>query len=242
MNGMLDAQPVLIEKGAFSGMTHLTSLRPGDVSAKFVSSTPSYVVEGEAQVTAHFVPPLIALLGPEKLSIVDNTPVMIVFLDGQNNPVSPGKKWTVTLHSKQSKLHFGPESFEVPDNSPMGSAHLLPVSWGNDTVEAVVEDYRPHPLAVTVTGWVVVGLCLAGGIAGGLVAFNKFKDSWYWRVFLGILGGAVLSWMYVFLALPNLSVDLAHSLVSVFFVSIIGGYLGTAVLDLAAKRFGWIGT
>ena len=240
VNGMLDPQPVVIEKGTFSGVTHLTCLRPGDVKVDFVSSTPPYPVEGDADVTAHFVPPLVALLGPEKLSIIDNTPVMIVFLDGQKNPVAPGKKWTVTLHSKQSKLHFGPESFDVPDNSPMGSAQLLPVSWGNDTVEAVVADYNPEPLPIVVTGWMVVGLCLGGGIAGGLVAFNKFKDSWYWRVFLGILGGAALSWMYVFLALPNVGVNLAHSIVSVLFVSMIGGYLGTTVLDFAAKRFGWI--
>jgi hypothetical protein len=68
------------------------------------------------------------------------------------------------------------------------------------------------------------------------------KGSWFWRVFLGILGGAVLTWMYVFLALPNVGVNLAHSIISVFFVSVVGGYLGITVLDLAAKRFGWITT
>ncbi len=121
-NGGLDTQPLLIKKGTFSGVTHLTCLRPGDVRVNFVSSTPTYQVEGDTDITAHFVPPLVVLLGPEKLSIVDNTPVMIVFLDGQNNPVAPGKNWSVTLHSKESKLHFGPETFEVPGNSPMGSS------------------------------------------------------------------------------------------------------------------------
>jgi uncharacterized membrane protein YeaQ/YmgE (transglycosylase-associated protein family) len=61
-----------------------------------------------------------------------------------------------------------------------------------------------------------------------------------WRIFLGILGGAVLSWLYVYLALPNVSSNLAHNTFSVFFVSVLGGYLGTTVLDIAAKRFGWI--
>jgi hypothetical protein len=240
VNGTLDAQPLLIKKGTFSGITHLTSLRAGDVNLKFVSSTPPYRAEGDTDLTAHFVPPLVALLGPERLSIVDNTPVMIVFLDAQNNPVAPGKNWSVTLRSKESRLHFGPESFEVPGNSPIGTAQLLPVSWGNDTVEAVVANYNPQPLTVVVTGWIVVGLCLGGGIAGGLAAYSRFKGSWFWRLFLGILGGAVLSWMYVFLALPNVGANVAHSIVSVLFVSILGGYLGTTVLDLAAKRFGWI--
>ncbi len=86
----------------------------------------------------------------------------------------------------------------------------------------------------------VVGLCLGGGMAGGLAAYNKFKGSWFWRLFLGILGGAVLTWMYIFLALPNVGGNLAHNIISVFFVSVVGGYLGITVLDLAAKRFGWI--
>jgi hypothetical protein len=88
----------------------------------------------------------------------------------------------------------------------------------------------------------ILGLCLGGGLAGGLAAYNKFKGSWIWRIFLGILGGAVLCWLYVYLALPNVEANIAHNTLSVFFVALLGGYGGTSILDFAAKKFGWITT
>lgn len=75
-------------------------------------------------------------------------------------------------------------------------------------------------------------------MAGGLAAYNKFKGSWLWRIFLGILGGAVLCWLYLYLALPNVDAGIAHNTVSVFFVALIGGYMRTTVLDFAATKLG----
>jgi hypothetical protein len=238
--GSLNPQPLLIAKGTTSGATELTSLSPADVHVNFVSSTPPYRTEGDTEFTVHFVPPVVALVGPEKLSVVDNTPVMIVFLNASNEPVAPGRNWRVTLRCKQSKLHFAPATFDVQGSSPTGSAALFPVSWGSDTVEALLANYSPPPLSVVITGWMVLALCLGGGVAGGLAAYDKFKGSWLWRIFLGILGGAILTWLYVYLALPNVSVDIAHNTFSVFFVAVLGGYLGTTVLDFAAKQLGWI--
>lgn len=239
-NGQLDPPPPLeLKKGTFSATAQLTSLWPGDVHFSFVSSTPSFPAQGDTDFVVHFVPPGAALVGPDKLSVVDSTPVMIVFYDAQENPVAPGKNWPVTLRSKQSKLRFTPQSFEVQATSPIGSAVLFPVSWGTDTVDAVVADYTLQPLTLVITGWVVLGLCLGGGVAGGLAAYNKFRGSWMWRIFLGILGGGVLCWLYVYLALPNVNVNIAHNSFSVFFVALIGGYGGTTTLDLVAKRLGW---
>jgi hypothetical protein len=242
-NGSLSPpQPLVIKKGAFSSDAQLTSVWPGDVRLTFVSSTPPYQAQGDTDSTIHFIPPGAALVGPDKLSLVDSTPIMIVFYDAQQNPISPGKDWAVTLHSSNSRLHFAPQSFDVQASSPVGSSSLFPVSWGNDTVEAVVADYTIQPLRIAISGWLVVGLCLGGGVAGGLAAYNKFKDSWMWRVFIGVLGGAVLCWLYVYLALPNVNANVAHNTFSVLFVALIGGYLGTTALDLAAKQLGLLGT
>jgi uncharacterized membrane protein YeaQ/YmgE (transglycosylase-associated protein family) len=166
---------------------------------------------------------------------------MVVFFDAQQHPISPGRTWQVTLRSKQSRLHFNPQSFEVQPTSPTGSAVLFPVGLGTDAIDAVVAGYTLEPLAIVITGWLVLGLCLAGGIAGGLAAYDKFKGSLLWRIFLGILGGAVICWLYVFLGLPNINVNIAHNTFSVFFVALIGGYMGTTALDFAAKRFGLTG-
>ena len=242
-NGLLSPpQPLQIKKGTFSATTQLTCPSPAEVHLSFVNSSPAYQAEGDTDVILHFVPMGAALVGPQKLSVVDNTPVMLVFYDANQNPVAPGKNWPVTLRSTQSKLHFTPANFEVQAGSPSGSAMLFPVSWGSDTVEAVVANYTIKPLPLVITGWMILGLCLGGGLAGGLAAYNKFKGSWIWRIFLGILGGAVLCWLYVYLALPNVEANIAHNTLSVFFVALLGGYGGTSILDFAAKKFGWITT
>jgi hypothetical protein len=53
------------------------------------------------------------------------------------------------------------------------------------------------------------------------------------------VAGIVLSWADVFGVLPNLDSIVAHNYLSVFVVSILGGYLGIKTLDLVLKRFGW---
>lgn len=170
----------------------------------------------------------------------------------------------MTLHCKQSKLHFAPATFEVQGNSPTGSPALFPVAWGSDTVEALLANYSPQPLSVVITGWMVLGLCLGGGLADGLAAYDKFKGSWLWRIFVGILGGAILTWLYVyrFVQGPCGGGELGEALdgrvgearvprasererghcpqyVQRVFVAVLGGYLGTTVLDFAAKQLGW---
>jgi hypothetical protein len=240
--GTLDPpQPLVIAKGTFMGKSALTSASPTDVHFKFDSSTPHLRAQGDTDCTFHFVPYGAALTGPDQLSIVDNPQVTIVFFDENQKPVAPGRSWQVNLSSKNSKLHFTPQSFQVTPNSPTTTAALYPVSFGSDTVAVVVEHYTPLPLPVKITGWMVLGLCIGGGLAGGLAAYNKFRGSVVWRMFLGVLGGGVLCWMYVFLALPSISNGVAHSLVSVLFVAILGGYLGTSVLDFAARKFGFAG-
>jgi hypothetical protein len=236
-------QPLVIKRETFQAQAQLTSLSPADVHFAFVNSTPAYLPEGDTDSTIHFIPAGAALIGPDKLSVVDNTPIMVVFYDAQNNPVAPARNWKVTLRSSQSKLRFAPQSFEIQANSPLGSSALFPVSWGNDTVQAVVADYAVQPLKIVITGWLVLGLCLGGGIAGGLAAYDKFRGSWAWRIFAGVLGGAALCWVYIYLALPNVDVNIAHNTFNVFFVALIGGYAGTASLDFAAKLLnGWSGS
>ena len=240
-NGVLDPpQPLLIKKGTFKATTQLTSMWPAEDHLTFVNSTPGYQAQGDTDVIVHFVPVGAVLVGPDKLSVVDITPVMLVFYNSSQDPVAPGKNWPVRLRSRQSKLQFTPASFEVQATSPTGSAVLFPISWGSDTVEAVVAGYTIQPLTIEITFWMILGRCLAGGLAGGLAAYNKFKGSWIWRIFLGILGGAVLCWLYVYLALPNVSVNIAHNTFSVFFVALLGGYGGTTILDFAAKQLGWM--
>jgi hypothetical protein len=242
--GALNPQPLQIAKGGYSSVAQLTSKWPGTAHVKFVSSNPPYQASGSMDFDVQFVPLGAVLTGPDTLSIIDNVPVWVVFVN-DHGPIAPGKDWQVTLHSSQSKLAFTPVDLSIKANSAYGSALLSPRSVGSDTIEAVVPDYEPQPLKVTITWKLVLALCLAGGILGGIAAYEQFKGSWFWRVFLGLLGGAVLSWLYIFLALPltvegSLLGNISHNTISVLFVSVLGGYMGIRVLDFTAKKFGWL--
>ena len=84
-----------------------------------------------------------------------------------------------------------------------------------------------------------MAVCLLGGLAGGLVLFFVSGGSLYSRLVVGVVAGIVLAWAYVFGLLPKVDGVVAHNYISVFVVSILGGYLGIKTFDLILKRFGW---
>jgi hypothetical protein len=231
--GALDPPiPLQIPKGAFKGEADLTSTSPADVHVTFTRSNPQFPTEGDTDFIVHFVPPIVQLNVPNKLSIVDNPSVTADFFDEHGIEMPIGQNYQISLRSEQLKLRFTPDSFQPP----MGHAALFPTSVGSDTIDATLPHYPLQKLTIVITGWLVLGLCLGGGVAGGLAAHDKFKGSWLWRIFLGILGGAVLCWLYIYLALPSINVNIAHNTFSVFFVALLGGYGGTSTLDFAAKK------
>ncbi len=233
--GALDpGLPLVILKGTFKGSAHLTSTSPADVHVTFTSSSPQLPSQGDTDFVIHFVPPIVQFYVPNQLSIVDNPTVTADFFDEHGVEMSTAQSYQVSLHSEQSKLKISPNPFQPPS----GHADLFPTSVGSDTLDATVTYYPIQKLTIVITGWLVLGLCIAGGLAGGLAAYNKFQGSWKWRIFLGILGGAALCWLYVYLALPSITSNIAHNTISVFFIALIGGYGGTYTLDKVAQKFG----
>ena len=74
---------------------------------------------------------------------------------------------------------------------------------------------------------------------GGIAAWDALKGAIAGRIFVGILGAIVLVWISVYAVLPRTHSIIAHNMVSVFVLSIIGGFGGTRVLDFAGKKFGY---
>jgi hypothetical protein len=103
--GSLEPGVLQIPKGSYAGSTRLTSNWPGDVRITFVSSNPGYPVEGSTQFDVPFVPLGVILAGPDKLSVIDDAPVLVVFVNDRG-PIAPGRDWPVTLHTSESKLLF----------------------------------------------------------------------------------------------------------------------------------------
>ena len=72
--------------------------------------------------------------------------------------------------------------------------------------------HNKQRIAVEVSIWLVVTLCLIGGAIGGIAAKDTLKGSIWWRIFIGIVGAIVLVWLCVFAVVPRTLSMIAHSL------------------------------
>ena len=246
-HGLLTPQPLTIKKGETSAEAHLLSNAVAEATVSSVPSAPSYHIKfpnKDHQLKFSFVPPIYAILpagaNPLKLSMIDAATIVAQFLDAQQRAIQTSKKRQVTFISSDPWLHVDPTSSEVQPYESGASAVLLPTWGGTTKLDVWTPGYDHQTLVVEVSMWLVLLLCLTGGVAGGIAAKGKLKASMLFRIFVGVLGSIVLVWICVYAVLPKTHSIIAHNLVSVFVVGIVGGYGGTQVLDFAAKKLGYL--
>jgi len=244
-NGVLDpGQPLIIKKGDVAAEAHWNSLSPVDAALSIANSAPKYLVAGNTKLQVSFVPPIHGIAptspNPLTLSLVDCEPVVAQLFDQQGRPVQTSKLRHITFVSSNPSLHLDPESSDIAPNQSTTSVFLIPTWSGVSNLDVWTPGYDHQTIEVRVTMWLVLLLCLSGGIAGGIAAKDALKASVAWRIFVGILGAVVLVWICVYAVLPRTHSVIAHNLVSVFVVGIVGGYGGTRVLDFAGKKLGYM--
>ncbi len=172
------------------------------------------------------------------MSLIDREPLVGCFFDDQGVCIQTDHKRHVNVSSTNPTLHVEPDSFDVSANDGSATIFLEPTWCGTASLEMWTPGHNKQRIAVEITIWLVVTLCLIGGMIGGIAAKDTLKGSIWWRIFIGIIGAIVLVWLCVFAVVPPTHSMIAHSLISVFVVGIVGGYAGTRVLDFAAKRLG----
>jgi hypothetical protein len=240
-NGDLSPQPIVIKKGESSAEAHWVSQSPVDhATVAFVTAGPRYTLERDTELKVSFVPPIygVGYTGPNplRMSLIDCEPLTAQFFDQQGRTVQTNKPRRINFISTAPALHLDPVAFDVQPNQSGGSIFVLPTWKGRSNVDIWTPGYDHQTVVVEVTVWLVLVLCLLGGVVGGIAAKDKLKGSIAWRAFVGIVGSIVLVWLCVFAVLPKTHSVVAHNLVSVLVVGLIGGYLGTQALDIAAKR------
>jgi hypothetical protein len=243
-NGNLSPQPLIIKKGDTGAEAQWTSLSAVDATVSVVVSAPNYAVAGNRELHVSFVPPIYGIApsnpSPLKLSLIDYEPVVTQFFDREGHTVQTSRLRHVTFISSNPSLHVEPASFDVPANGSGATIYLVPTWSGNSKLDIWTPGYDHQTLEIETTMWLVLLLCLSGGVVGGIAARDALKGGVVWRVFVGILGSIVLVWICVYAVLPQTSSIIAHNLVSVFVVGIVGGYGGTRVLDFAGKKLGYL--
>lgn len=241
--GDLQPKALTIQAGQVaSNVATLTSKKAAGVDVWIQSSNPYYPF-GLKDQEVKFAQAIwgIGLILPEKLPLVDTGTVTVQLLGPDKRPVETDKDIHVSLSLPNSKVRLQEGSeITIPKGRSSVSVSLVPAEIGKASVIANAASLPESSGTVDITGLAVILLCLAGGVVGGLCAFDAFKGSLFWRIFLGIVGGAVLTWLYVFFGLAVTHWTFAHSLTSTLFVSIVGGFMGLHVLNLAAKQMGFM--
>jgi hypothetical protein len=175
-----------------------------------------------------------------RLSLIDYEPVVAQFFDREGHTVQTSSLRHVTFISSNPSLHVEPAAFDLPANSSGATIYVVPTWSGNSNLDIWTPGYDHQALEIETTMWPVLTLCLSGGVVGGIAARDALKGGVGWRVFVGIVGSMVLVWICVYAVLPQTNSMIAHNLVSVFVVGIVGGYGGTRVLDFAGKKLGYL--
>src|SRR5580704_509485 len=243
-NGHLEPQPLVIKKGRSAATAEWTSLSPVTASVSVVNSAPKYPVEGNRTIHVSFVPAIYGIApssaNPLRMCLIDYEPVVAQFFDASGRTVQTDKPRHVTFISSNSSLHIDPDSLDVPKDGSAATVYLLPTWSGTSRLDIWTPGYDHQTLEVDVSVWLVLLLCLSGGVIGGVAAKEALKGAITWRIFVGVLGSIVLVWICVYAVLPKTHSVIAHNLVSVFVVGILGGYGGTRVLDFAGKKLGYL--
>ena len=74
---------------------------------------------------------------------------------------------------------------------------------------------------------------------GGLVNhLDKKQQGLAASLIIGVIVALPFTWLYVFLALPNVNTSVLHSQISAVMVSILGGIGGAAALKGISKKAG----
>jgi hypothetical protein len=239
-HGVLEPQPLTIPKGEKSGEAHLTSLSPLTANISVVAVVPQIAVSPPSSFSVTFGASIYGFtpIYPSKMNIVDAQTIAAELFDQDGKPTQTFTKRTVTFLPKDSILHVQPTTVDILPGASEAMASLSPASIGVSQVLISTPDYPNQTVSVRVTGWLALILCLVAGGIGGFAAFGALKGSLFWRVFSGVLGGFILCWAYVFAALPKIDAGIAHNLISVPVIALIGGYLGIQAIDYVAKLLG----
>jgi hypothetical protein len=242
-HGALDHEPLVIPKCSISGEAQLSSKYPVRASVIYKVVPGSYAVQAPATLQANFVRPIIGIGivpdGVQTLSLIDRGPIVAQFFDASGEVVPTDSERTVTFVSDNSVISPKQQTITLKPGDYTAATVILPFWLGKGTIFVTADRLKTASHQVSVIGQIVIAVCLIGGIVGGLVSFLVSGGSVYSRLIVGLAAGVVLTWAYVFGLLPKVDATVAHNYISVFVVSLLGGYSGIKAFDLVLKRLGW---
>ena len=257
--GNLSANELVISRGQNQGTVKLTSETAGKIHVQNLGANGNVALECPKELNFEFIPAITKVkLSPEPLkqSLSDPaTPFLVKLVNNRDLETATSQACEVLLIADPPDcVSIRPNPVPIKQGSASGEAFLEPRRSGHFKI-TVSPSSLATPLADRVedgnyidppnTGLDIV--VLLGGIVGGAVAFATTKDRknpalLASRLLIGLVIGPLLYWACVF-AKPDLvtrtfSQGSLGNQFSAFFIPVVGGYGGTAILTMLLGLFG----
>ncbi len=240
--GTLMPKPLLVPPGAEEGSATLTYDHVGDVKVEYLNASPAMYPAGEKELMIHFDPPIAGLDvsgSPPRISLVDTADLILTLVGEAGQPLQTHEARTVSLALESGRGALSKQEITIGAGGSEARVVFTPLWWGDVTVSArtpnllktaaKIEVYPPLGLA---------GISILGGLLGGYVFILRHPRAKRWRIPVGALTGVILFWSFLFLGLSALPRTAILNPLSIFVISVVGGWLGTGVFEPILKRLG----
>jgi hypothetical protein len=242
-HGQLKQPFVTILPGQFVAEVDWTSTTPLSQAKVSISQTSPRIAGYElASATVDFVDPIVAISfanPPARINIVEKTTLAVRFVDKNATPIPAHSPLLYRFSANSGKLRLAPATDQTKPGSMDFSTDITPSALGTVTLEAAVEGLQPVRQSIEITGTLLLLFCALGGAAGGLVNhFDRKQKGLLASLLTAVIVSLPITWLYVWVGLPNLNAAFLHNQLSAVMVAIIGGAAGASGLKTAAKQFG----
>jgi hypothetical protein len=241
--GQLDQAMVTIPRGQFEAEGRWTSRQPADQAKVTITQTsPAIAGMQQAEATVDFVDPIvgIAFANPiSRMNIVEMGTVAVRFVDQNATPVPAHTPLSYRFSVNSAHLRMVPAEDQTKPGAMDFSTSITPSALGTVTIEAAVQGFPPITQKVEITGLLLLFFCMLGGAAGALVNhLDRNQKGLLSSLATGIIVALPVTWLYVWVGLPNLNAAFFHNQLSAVMIAILAGVGGAAGLKAVAKRFG----
>jgi hypothetical protein len=241
--GQLDQAMVTIPRGQFETEARWTSRQPADQAKVTITHTsPAIAGIQQAGATVDFGDPIvgIAFANPiSRMNIVEMGTVAVRFVDQNATPVPARTPLSYRFSVNSAHLRMIPAEDQTKPGAMDFSTNITPSALGTVTIEAAVQGFPPITQKVEITGLLLLFFCMLGGAAGALVNhIDRKQKGLLSSLATGIIVALPVTWLYVWVGLPNLNAAFFHNQLSAVMIAILAGVGGAAGLKAVAKRFG----
>jgi len=246
--GQLSAPFVTIKSGdVWATSVDWTSTTPAVAAMVYISNTyPKIAGEDKAVAAVDFVEPITALAfvnPPFRMNIVEVGTIAVHFVDRNGAPVKTHEPLPFAFKTNSAGVHLRPEAGGAVPGALGFQTSVAATALGTFPIQASVPGFGTITASIQVTGFLLLALCaLGGGLGGALDGLVNYSRGKYVQLAASLATGIVVSlpitWLYVWVLLPNVTASVLHNQLNAITVAIIAGMSGSSGVEMISRKTG----